>query len=86
MVAFLFCVLQRVTRFGGESGLRGGEWSSLFVAEEEDWDADFCGVGASCFEGGEWWSGVTVIAMEVDGGAEAIGSRSWGGSTAAGVE
>ena len=55
-------------------------------------DADYCWVGALglageelCFEDEERWSGVTVIAKEVEGGAEAIGSRSWGGSTAAGV-
>ena len=38
-----------------------------------------------CLEDEERWSGVAVIAKEVEGGAEAIGSRSWGGSTDAGV-
>ena len=37
------------------------------------------------WEGEEWWRGVMVMAMEVVGGAEAIGRIDWGGSTAAGV-
>ena len=70
--AFRFLMVTRVMRFGGESGL-GGEWSSLFVAEEEVWDWDCCGVGASCLAGDVWCfvgdercSGVTVIAVEVE--------------------
>ena len=38
-----------------------------------------------CLEDEKRWSGVTVIAKEVEGGAEAIGSMSWGGSKVAGV-
>ena len=38
-----------------------------------------------CWEGEEWWRGVTVMAKEVVGGADAIGRIGWGGSTAAGV-
>ena len=63
--AFLFWTMPRVMRFGGERGFWGGEWSSVLVAEEEDLDADCCGVGAVslvgeelCLEDEERWSGV----------------------------
>ena len=64
-----------VMRFGGESGL-GGEWSSLFVAEEEDWDFSCFGGGESCLVGDERCSGVRVIAVEDVGGAVDSGSAS----------
>ena len=70
----------------------GGERSSLCVAEEEWCEADGCGVGAVSlagerlsWEGEEWWRGVTVMAVKVVGGAEAIGRIGLGGSTAASV-
>ena len=90
--ALRFLAVSRVIRFGGESCCWGGEWSSLRVEEEGDLDADCLGIGVVslageelCLEEEEWWRGVTVMAMEVEGVAEDSGSTSWGGSTDAGV-